>query len=129
MAKKRSSYDAYSDWYEKYSKTSEMESSKMSRQEFDKLAGAYRAAGIANPARSAAASQRVINQRQARGLSQTGGSFTEAQINTLKKAGFPVPKRFTQKWTKQNASIYYAMLQTLGISWAEAVSPEEEEAD
>ena len=129
MAKKRSSYDAYSDWYDKYSKTSEMESSKMSRQEFDKLSGAYRAAGIANPARSAAASQRVINQRQARGLSQTGGVFTEAQINTLKNAGFPVPKRFTQKWIKQNASIYYAMLEMLGISWAEAVSPSEEEVD
>lgn len=129
MAKKRSSYDAYSDWYDKYSKTSEMESSKMSRQEFDKLAGAYRDAGIANPARSAAASQRVINQRQARGLSQTGRGFTEAQINTLKKAGFSLPKRFTQKWMKQNASTYYAMLQALGISWAEAVSPEEEEAD
>ena len=129
MAKKRSSYDAYSDWYDKYSKTSEMESSKMSRQEFDKLAGAYRDAGIANPARSAAASQRVINQKQARGLSQTGGSFTEAQINTLKNAGFQLPKRFSQKWTKQNVSVYYAMLQALGISWAEAVSPEEEEAD
>ena len=129
MAKKRSSYDAYSDWYDKYSKTSQMESSKMSRREFNKLAGAYRAAGIAKPARSAAASQRVINQKQARGLSQTGRSFTKAQINTLKNAGFTVPKKFTQKWMKQNVSVYYAMLQTLGISWAEAVSPEEEEAN
>lgn len=129
MAKKRSSYDAYSDWYDKYSKTSEMESSKMSRQEFDKLAGAYRDAGIANPARSAAASQRVINQKQARGFSQTAGAFTDAQLNTLRNAGFPVPKKFSQKWIKQNVSKYAAMLATLGISWAEAVSPEEEEVD
>lgn len=129
MAKKRSSYDAYSDWYDKYSKTSEMESSKMSRKEFDKLSEAYRAAGIKNPARSAAASQRVINQKQARGFSQTAGAFTDAQLNTLRNAGFPVPKKFSQKWIKQNVSKYAAMLATLGISWAEAVSPEEEEAD
>lgn len=129
MAKKRNSYDAYSDWYDKYSKTTQMDSSKMSKKEFDKLAGAYRDAGIKNPARSAAASQRAINQRQARGFSQTAGAFTDAQLNTLRNAGFPVPKKFSQKWIKQNASIYAAMLATLGISWAEAVSPSEEEVD
>lgn len=129
MAKKRSSYDAYSDWYDKYSKKSEMDSAKLSKKSFDKLAGAYRDLGIKNPARSAAAAQRVINQKQAKGFSQTAGAFTDAQINTLKKAGFSLPKKFSQKWIKQNATIYAAMLQTLGISWAEAVSPSEEEVD
>lgn len=129
MAKKRSSYDAYSDWYDKYSKKSEMESAKLSKKDFDKIAGAYRDLGVANPARSAAAAQRVINQRQARGFSQTAGAFTDAQLNTLRNAGFPVPKKFTQKWIKQNASIYAAMLATLGVNWSEAVSPSEEEVD
>lgn len=127
MAKRRSSYEAYSDWYDKYSKTSEMETSKMSESTFNKLTAAYKDAGIDNPARRAAASQRVVNQRQAKGFSITGASFTEAQLNTLRNAGFSVPNKFSQKWIKQNASIYYQMLTTLGISWAEAVSPEEEE--
>lgn len=127
MAKRRSSYEAYSDWYDKYSKTSEMETSKMSESTFNKLTAAYKDAGIDNPARRAAASQRVVNQKQAKGFSITGTSFTEAQLNTLRNAGFSVPNKFSQKWIKQNASIYYQMLTTLGISWAEAVSPEEEE--
>ena len=129
MAKKRSSYDAYSDWYDKYSKKSEMESAKLSKATYDKIAGAYRDLGVKNPARSAAAAQRVINQKQARGFAQTAGAFTEAQLNTLRNAGFPVPKKFTQKWIKQNASIYAAMLATLGVNWSEAVSPSEEEVD
>ena len=127
MAKKRSSYETYSDWYDKYSKTSEMETSKMSESMFNKIMAAYKEADIDNPARRAAASQRVVNQRQARGFSVTGQKFTEEQIATLKAAGFSVPNKFSQKWIKQNASVYYQMLKTLGISWAEAVSPEEEE--
>lgn len=127
MAKKRSSYEAYSDWYDKYSKTSEMETSKMSESMFNKIMDAYKEAGIDNPARRAAASQRIVNQRQARGFSQTGQKFTEEQINTLKAAGYSVPNKFSQKWIKQNASVYYQMLKTLGISWVEAVSPKEEE--
>ena len=127
MAKKRSSYETYSDWYDKYSKTSEMETSKMSESTFNKIMDAYKEAGIDNPARRAAASQRVVNQRQARGFSKTGAAFTEEQINTLKAAGYSAPNKFSQKWIKQNASVYYQMLKTLGISWAEAVSPKEEE--
>lgn len=127
MAKKRSSYETYSDWYDKYSKTSEMETSKMSESKFNKIMAAYKEAGVDNPARRAAASQRIINQKQARGFSETGAAFTEGQINTLKNAGFSVPNKFSQKWIKQNTSVYYQILKTLGISWAEAVSPKEEE--
>lgn len=126
MAKKRSSYETYSDWYDKYSKTSEMETSKMSESKFNKIMDAYKEAGIDNPARRAAASQRIVNQKQARGFSKTSAAFTEEQINTLKAAGFSVPNKFSQKWIKQNTSVYYQMLKMLGISWAEAVSPKEE---
>ena len=128
MAKKRSRYETYSDWYDKYSKNSEMETSKMSVSAFNKMMAAYKEADIDNPARRAAASQRIVNQKQAKGFSETAQMFTEEQIATLKAAGFSVPNKFSQKWIKQNASVYYQMLKTLGISWPEAVSPKEVKA-
>ena len=128
MAKKRSRYETYLDWYDKYSKNSEMETSKMSESAFNKMMAAYKEADIVNPARRAAASQRIVNQKQAKGFSETAQMFTEEQIATLKAAGFSVPNKFSQKWIKQNASVYYQMLKTLGISWAEAVSPKEVKA-
>lgn len=126
------SYKAYSDWYDKYSKTSEMETKKMTDEELARTMAEYRDLGIKNPARTAAAAQKAINQNEARALSQTGKAIKEADLNNLRQT-FPLlpdnPKKFTQKWIKKNFSMYYAMLQALGITWAEVVSPSEEAVD
>ena len=124
-AKRRDRYQTYSDWYDKYSKTYEMDGPKLSIQAFDRAMERYKKEKVANPARQAAASQRMVSYKQAVGFGKTGRNFTEEQLDTLVEAGYSLPDKFTKEWIKQNASIFIRMIDTLDIGWAEAVSPEE----
>lgn len=64
-AKARSSYQTYSDWYDKYTKGEKAGwfRPKLNKREFDEMYELAKRAGLKNPARAVAMSQEYVNRK------------------------------------------------------------------